>query len=418
MLDAAAEPRARRPTFGSRALALVVGLFLAGCATQQPLPLVATAAPPRCGPVEIAPGKRITPMCGELPEAPVVPRAAWGLDGGSSGVGFLQGPVPAEVDLRPFDGPVRDQGQVGVCWAFALSSVMDNGARRAGDRSAMMSSLHVIAKGTWDDVWRREQGKPLALESLWPYDERKACAFNEDPQEQWCEREHRVRPGSWRSDPRLVAELEIANRSHRYLFRNVRHVGTKPVSIDELAGVLANGHALWASFDFNEDAWSSRELRDGVFSDYEQAGSFGHAVQITGYRTALGQKHFLLKNSWGTDWGQGGYAWMAEDLVRRHLRRAFFLDVAASQGAPPPIPVAFPLPLPAGWPWQLPPVLPTSLPNAIPSLPFPSPRANPTPAPPILPAVLPPVPAIPFPLPQAAASCPSGKPPVFGVCLP
>jgi papain like protease len=350
-----------------QALAIVLLTLLAGCvrsADQSPSMFVAMGGPPRCEPVEVGPGKWITPMCGELPVAQTTPRAAWGIDGAGGG-GLFLAPAPPEVDLRPWDGPVRDQGQVGVCWAFALSSVMDNGARHGGDGQAMMSSLHVIASDTWDDVWQRKEGKPLTLEGIWPYEPRKACAFNDDPQEEWCQEKYGVRPGSWRSDPRLVAERQMADDAHRYRFRNVRHVSTKPVSIDEIASVLASGHV----------AWEWRALRDGVFSDYEQAGSFGHAVQITGYRTAGGIKHFLLKNSWGTAWGQGGYAWMGENIVRRHLRRAFFLDVAASQaGAHPPIAGLPGLPEIPGLklPWALPttsPATPSSPAGWIPVLP-------------------------------------------------
>jgi hypothetical protein len=51
---------------------------------------------------------------------------------------------------------------------------------------------------------------------------------------------------------------------------------------------------------------------------------FAHAVQIVGYRIPHdGQTDptpaFLVKNTWGTGWGQGGYAWIRE----RHARKQF-----------------------------------------------------------------------------------------------
>ena len=34
-----------------------------------------------------------------------------------------------------------------------------------------------------------------------------------------------------------------------------------------------------------------------------------HAVMVVGYRSGKGWR---IKNSWGSDWGEEGYAWIAE----------------------------------------------------------------------------------------------------------
>jgi hypothetical protein len=369
--------------------------------------------------------------------------------GGSFPNGTLPGgAVPAEVDLRGFDGPVRDQGQVGVCWAHALSSVMDNGARRAGFAGTVMSALHVIAVDAWDDLWRGDDSDGLTVEQLWPYDGRKACAFNDNPREVWCQEHYGVTPGSWRSDPRLVAEKAAADGSHQYRFYDVHHLESRPANTEQVALVLASGHALWAELDFNRAAWSYSELQDGVFSDYEVDRDYGHAVQLTGYRAVGGERQFLIKNSWGTDWGHGGYAWMSESLLRKHLMQAFYLDVASSRdGKLPNGGLQLPVPIP-GLGQQIPGLQIPGL--QIPGLQIPGlqiPGMGQTPNGGQQPGVQIPglgqlpglqglqVPPLPAPSPPLAtggcaagqvpdavtglciAPCPSGKAPTFGVCV-
>lgn len=57
---------------------------------------------------------------------------------------------------------------------------------------------------------------------------------------------------------------------------------------------------------------------DGVYYDPEcgnKPEDMNHAVLIVGYGVeASGQKYWLLKNSYGTEWGMGGYMKMAKDV--------------------------------------------------------------------------------------------------------
>ncbi|MFA7272850.1 MAG: C1 family peptidase [Crocinitomicaceae bacterium] len=45
-------------------------------------------------------------------------------------------------------------------------------------------------------------------------------------------------------------------------------------------------------------------------SDYSKSGFGGHAMCVIGYDDYLNGGSFQLMNSWGTDWGKGGFAWI------------------------------------------------------------------------------------------------------------
>lgn len=45
----------------------------------------------------------------------------------------------------------------------------------------------------------------------------------------------------------------------------------------------------------------------GVFDDSRCGTSLDHAVTLVGYGTEGGQDYYLMRNSWGTTWGEAGY---------------------------------------------------------------------------------------------------------------
>lgn len=279
------------------------------------------------------------------------------------------GPLPIVVDHRAFglEGPVKDQGAVGACTAFSLSTAMESAVRRMG-RQDVISPLHIWSKygipmmGLAGDQNVEER---IALEPSWPYDPVKACKLTRQPLDS-CGSAYGVASGTGVFDPRLRAEQKVADAAGRYRLVSVEQLNTSPVSPQEIAAVLASGDDLWASFWVDTNAWKHRSLSNGVIPEYQRRGSSGHAVVIAGYRTIGLSRQFLIHNSWSERWGEGGYGWISESMVVRHLRAAYRVRVADASGAAPPAP--------------------------------PSPQPQPPPA----------------------GDCPSGqaKAPVFGVCLP
>lgn len=261
-----------------------------------------------------------------------------------------QADAPLAVDLRSqgLDGPVKDQQRVGVCWAFAMSTVMENALRRQG-RADVVAPLHVIATDALRDIFMKgTTDGPMTLEPSWNYDPVKACKLKSDP-EPWCGEAYHVEQGSWRNDPILVGEVDRANKTGVVTVVGVQKLQQN--SFEAIATVLAEGRAAYLGFDLSK-GWHSAWGIDSV-PDYTVADGGKHAVVAVGYRTNGPRgREVLIHNSWGESWGAGGFAWLSEDAVRRHNIDAFVLDVKAlGLAAPNPsggggFPFPFPLPLP------------------------------------------------------------------------
>lgn len=303
-----------------------------------------------CPTIEIAPGVHL-PMCaGALPQPPpgvVIPEMVFP----------AIAPLPA-VDLRMqgLDGPVMNQQQTGVCYAFAVTDVLDNSLRRQG-RGDVLSPLHFIASGGTNNLFATKPTEALGGESSWPYDPRKACKF--ETGRDTCEYAYGLRTNTWQSDPQLVAERE---RARMMGVASIRPGMTtiRRNAVQGFLNALSTGRALYTVIGVDSASWGYSGARGGVLPSYSVADRGDHAVAMVGYRQGPYERQYLLHNSWGTDWGDRGYVWIGEALLLRHFRYAYLIDATPGAGgfAPPPglqgLPRLPGLPLPAqlpGFPW-------------------------------------------------------------------
>lgn len=75
-----------------------------------------------------------------------------------------------------------------------------------------------------------------------------------------------------------------------------------------------------------------RSIRTGYLS--AQKPTSGHAVTLVGYTSATGRIEdavFIFKNSWGADWGQGGYGTATYGYLSSNLNDAVLLEVQAGK---------------------------------------------------------------------------------------
>src|SRR5262249_21007195 len=98
--------------------------------------------------------------------------------GGAKGVAAAPSPAPPQaypdlVDhrLNGTEGPIKDQGDVGACTAFALSSVMDNSLRRGG-QNVTTSPEHLwshYGTPTMEEAAANNWQKPITTFEALPY---------------------------------------------------------------------------------------------------------------------------------------------------------------------------------------------------------------------------------------------------------
>ena len=102
----------------------------------------------------------------------------------ASAVAGAVAPLPDLVDhrLNGTEGPIKDQGDVGACTAFALSAVMDNALRRAS-LNITTSPEHVwghYGVPTMEDAATGNVNRGITTFDALPYSGKEACEITKD----------------------------------------------------------------------------------------------------------------------------------------------------------------------------------------------------------------------------------------------
>ncbi|VDO69610.1 unnamed protein product [Heligmosomoides polygyrus] len=184
--------------------------------------------------------------------------------------------------------PVKDQGQCGSCWAFAtVASVEAAYAIKTGNLTRLSEQEMIDC----DSQNSGCQGgyRPFAMNFV-----KQNGLMKED--------EYPYR-GNDHNQCLLKKDAErVFIKSHTMLSTNEEVIAS---------WIATNGPA---TFGMNVTK-SMYSYRSGIFSPSQEeceAHSLGsHALTLVGYGTESGQAYWLVKNSWGSRWGQNGYFQLA-----------------------------------------------------------------------------------------------------------
>ena len=208
------------------------------------------------------------------------------------------------MDCRGSQTPVRDQGARSTCVAFAVSAAHEWRSGRIDHLSAEHAfALAKARDGLAGDVGTTVQAcikgiidEGQSPESDWPYG---------DP--------------AW-PDRRSSASLPTSRRS--FLSATPLSGDLLPVSIQS---TLKAGSRVVLTLKFVPNAWMNA-WRGGIVDVAGQQVVRGqHAVLLVGYVTRAKNLYFIIKNSWGTGWGDAGFGYISYDYVSRHATAAHAL---------------------------------------------------------------------------------------------
>lgn len=270
----------------------------------------------------------MTPQYAVIPFASqyVVRRKAFNASPGHEGAEAL----PAVVDHRADgkEGPTRSQGPVGACTAFSFAAAVDHAMAASGGSPGNVSVMQAWARYHYPamgDAASANKGKPLNTESAWSYDKKAACQWYSGP---YCDCGSMLNTSC--NQPIDSAKLSSIDKTENVKVTNITRLPDGDLS--EIKAAVAKGQDVWFAM-YVDDSFQTVKGSPAVVpdGDFRSAGS-GHAMVIAGYKTQPNGTYYLLHNSWGTGWGENGYAWIHENTLSKNIKYSYLVDVSTPSG--------------------------------------------------------------------------------------
>lgn len=224
--------------------------------------------------------------------------------------------LPAAVDLRATGhlSPIYDQGQLGSCTAQSIAAAFDFTHHKELKGWVHPSRLWIYwqerhLEGTVDqdagavirDGIKVVHSQGVPPERDWPYD---IAKFTVHP--------------STKAGKDAALDLAIEYRAPAHTSAGLK-------------GALAAGLPVVFGFTVYDEFESEQVAQTGIVpmpgAGSQQVG--GHAVVAVGYNDST--QRFLVRNSWGADWGQAGYFEIPYAYVLSSLASDFWVIQVTSE---------------------------------------------------------------------------------------
>ena len=240
------------------------------------------------------------------------------------GIGEKKLKAAPSVDLRQWCSPIENQGDLGSCTANAGIGIVEYYERRAFNKHIDGSRLFLYkvtrnlmqVKGD-TGAWLREVMAALALcgvpdEKYWPY---KVADFDKEPDA-------------------FIYSVADNYEAIKYFCHDPQ--GAKIPFPDVLASVKKYLEAgIPSMFGFwGFPSFDSSDVIGGIpYPGEGEKAEWGHAIVAVGYDDTKKIKNLksnktttgalLIRNSWGTAWGDKGYGWLPYDYVLYNIASDF-----------------------------------------------------------------------------------------------
>jgi C1A family cysteine protease len=229
------------------------------------------------------------------------------------------GGLPSKVDLRQWCSPVEDQESIGSCTAHAGVGLVEYFERRAFGKHVDASRLFLY-KATRNIMHEAGDTGGFLRSTM-----QALCTFGTPPEEYW---------------PYDVEKFDKEPTAFCYAFgqnyKAISYYRYDPSGTDkkELLGRIKKNLAAGLPSMFGFTVYSSIQQANNTgeipFPAKGEKVEGGHAIDAVGYDDGMKIKNtnlkgpetsgaFLIRNSWGTSWGDKGYGWLPYEYVLRGL---------------------------------------------------------------------------------------------------
>ena len=224
--------------------------------------------------------------------------------------------LPSRVDLRQYSSPMEDQGILGSCTGHAIASAIEL-INRKRNKTFDVSRLFIyyqerLIEGTVNydagayirDGFKAVNQYGAPLESLWPYN-----------------------ISRFTTRPSQSAYIDAARRKVTAYQKCINFAAVK--------NALASGNPVVVGFDvyssFETGAWQQAGgtglMPYPIVARERLLG--GHAVCLVGYDDNLAGGRFIAKNSWGSNWADGGYFYMPYRVIQNSSMSSDFWTLSS-----------------------------------------------------------------------------------------
>jgi C1A family cysteine protease len=235
--------------------------------------------------------------------------------------------LPVTVDLRSSCSPIENQQNLGSCTAHAAVGIVEYFERRAfgryieGSRLFVYKTTRNLMQVTGDTgAWLRNTMGALVLcgiadEKYWPYTDADPD-FDKEP-------------------PSFVYAVANNYEAVRYFCHDPLGANV-PVNtvLESVKNYLGAGVPSMFGF-YGFPSFESSDVPGGIpYPCPGEQAEWGHAIVAVGYddrkkitntqcnKATTGA--LLIRNSWGTAWGDQGYGWLPYDYVLNNLALDFW----------------------------------------------------------------------------------------------
>jgi len=202
--------------------------------------------------------------------------------------------LPESMDWRDKGvvTPVKNQGGCGSCWAFSSAETLESHLAIATGKLMTLSEQQLVSCAPNPDecggtggcqgstqplAFKYVQGTGITTEDDYPYQGSTGT----------CDKSS-IKPVA-----DITGQVDLPTNNYTALMEAIGTVGPVAISVD--AGTLG---------------W---QLYGGGVMKGKCGSDIDHAVQLVGYGSDNGDDYWLVRNSWGSGWGEQGYIRLARD---------------------------------------------------------------------------------------------------------